>query len=87
MRFSIRDLLWLMAVVAIGCLFVAERQRYLSRIGELQSQNMKLASEAQKPRSVTIGQNPYTFPPGMQRAVVEFRRDGSLSVRYEPIDE
>jgi len=73
-RFTIRDLLWLMAVVGLGlalcCSGVPEMERLRNENNDLERRMMKLAQdwakEKGKPVSIDTGRN-----------VMEFRPDGT----------
>ena len=86
-RFTIRDVLWLTVVAALGCLLLVQRQHYINHTARLGDQIEELKKLAQQPRSVTVGQVKHDLPPRMRRAIVEFPMDGGVSVRFEPISD
>jgi hypothetical protein len=72
-RFTIRDVLWLTVVLAMGTLLLVQRQQFLAEIENV--------NDLHKP-----GVNVWP-PPGMRRAIVEFppHGKGTIRIRYEPI--
>jgi hypothetical protein len=85
MRFSTRDLLWLMVVVAVACLLLVQRQQFLGQSAYLRKRIAELEKLAAEPHSVTIGQDKHSLPPGTRRAIVEFDDDGSATVGFEDV--
>jgi hypothetical protein len=87
MRFTIRDVLWLTVAVALACGWRMEYVKSCRVRENLQEQISELKELARQPRSVTVGVEKHELPSGMQRAIVEFGKDGSVGVRYEKISD
>ena len=89
-RFTIRDVLWLMVVVAVLCVLVIQRRQYQGHVATLYTQVAALREQLDdlngRPRSITLGfDDTRELPEGMRRAIVDFPPEGGVSVEYGPI--
>jgi hypothetical protein len=75
-KFTIRDLLWLTVVTAVGALLVVQHRYFAAQI---EGVKMEMQQHVRYAHIIP--------PPGMRRAIVEWPpgMKGNVKVRYEPI--
>jgi hypothetical protein len=81
-RFTIRDVLWLTALVAMGCLLLVQQYQHEAKVAQMQSQIDAPEKLSHEPRSVTVNNKSYALPNGKRTVIVRFGKDGSVSTEF-----
>ena len=83
MKFTTRDLFWLILVFAVMFALLVQRQVLLREIAS-QKEELEAANQrASLPRTVTVNTREYTLEKGNMKLIVEFTRTG-VTVKEEP---
>jgi hypothetical protein len=79
-QFTIRDLMWLMALAGVACGWAAEHYRCNVISQNLMSANDELAKERIRPRKIYVGGQNWEAHRG-QKMMIEFTEQGGIAVQ------
>ena len=85
-RFSIRDLLWLTVVVALGCLLLIRENQFRAQRKDMHLHIVKLEKIGHEPRVIFVNGATHELPPNTHLiATVEWKNDRTVTVGYKEI--